>query len=135
MANLVSQINSILKEIWSSVVEMKFIGVIDFEMGLSLGMKNGKWKDQEGLISATLSEICRFIRSKESSARNPAKRDVLKNFNKLMIETEEGFIIISKIENTKCGLISFIGKEGNLGLLLSRMKLASKDLLKLFSQN
>lgn len=133
MENLAHRIDTILQDIYSSIYEMKLIGIIDFELGLSLEIKNGEWKDQEGLISAILSEIGRFIQSKEASARNPAKRDILKDFKKLMIETEEAFIIISKIESTKFGIIAVIGKEGNLGLLLSKIKLASSDLIKIFA--
>jgi hypothetical protein len=133
MENLAHRIDSILQDMYSSIYDMKLIGIIDFELGLSLEIKNTQWKKQEGLISAVLSEIGRFIQSKEASARNPAKRDTLKNYKKLMIETEEAFIIISKIENTKFGIIAVMGKEGNLGLLLSKIKLASSNLIKVLT--
>jgi len=133
MNTLVKKLNLILHDIYSSIFEMKFIGIVDFESGLTIEMKKGNLKTHEGIISASLSEIGRFILSKKTSARNKAKRDALKDFKKLLIETEKIYIIISQIENSKFGLIAAIGKDGNLGLLLSKMKLASSELNEILS--
>ena len=116
-------INQILHEIYSSVPETEFIGIINIEEGMTISMWTERWRDSGDIISAALAEISRFIEKKKKTARNETIREALQEFVELIIETENAYFILMQMEGTPCCIGAGIGRSGNIGLLRSKVKL------------
>lgn len=116
-------IETVLDEIYNSVPNIEFISIINTEEGVTMSIRTDKWNEQGDIISAALSEIARTFNEKRKNARNAVVKEILHSFIAFLIETENSYFVFTQIKDTNFFVGAAINKNGNVGLLRSKIKL------------